>query len=259
MNLFLVELKGNLRYFLVWIVVAILSIIFLYLIFPRLTSEGLSIPCITPSNTTCTEFPALCGEYFRVLGMFLTSLFAVVLASRLIALEESRGTAEFLMVRPVSRVVIFLQKYTAFLLILLLFHLVLLLITVIITQAFSPVDIPLSLFLTLIFNSLLLSCTTGSIALFITMVLPKRKSSLPIVVATLILLYIINLFSHGETTAPVFSYLSPFSLVNTNVGASDYHLAGGKIFYFIGTTLFFTGLSLAVFTRKDIQQPWHHK
>ncbi len=269
-HIYLMELKRNRFSFLTWCIV-IVAIVFLFMAFyPVISGSGIisQMSALLESpmmKTWLSAFGADINSMTDVLGFYTTynslyvqllgCIFSIMLASRIVAKEENKKTAEFLLTRPVTRSEILISKILSYLTQLVIFNIILVLIGIISLNIFKSPDAPnfrVDAFLILSLYSFLLMLMMGTIGLFISLLKKRGRAVTGISIGIVIGSYFINAMSRISNKVDFIGYISPFKFVNTDVLSNVYKLDWWRLLYFLGISTVFFIASYNIFKRKDI-------
>ncbi|MFZ0283467.1 MAG: ABC transporter permease subunit, partial [Bacteroidales bacterium] len=166
--------------------------------------------------------------------------------------EEYNKTAEYLLTRPLTRSEIFTSKLAVVVLNVFLLNLVTSLAGFISLELVKKVPFNINAFLILSVYTLLLNFLFGSIGLFLSTLVKKPKPITTLCIGTVLVFYFIYTVSKITESASNIGYISPFRFVDVNTLDPAYKLNPWNLLYFIGISLFLTGISYRLYKRKDI-------
>ena len=92
----------------------------------------------------------------------------------------------------------------------------------------------------------------GSIGLFISLLFKRGKAITGAVMGIVMVSYILDAFSKVSKEMDFIGYISPFKFININIISPDYGFDWWRILYFAGLSVFFLGLTILVYRKKDI-------
>ena len=187
--------------------------------------------------------------YIILLGTF----FSIMLAGKILALEEREKTAEFLLAKPVTRQEVVQSKLAAF------FTYLLLLNVIILTIGFIGLEIfrggseysPMA-FLIHSFYSFLLMLVFGAIGFLISLLIKRARPITNISIGIVFGAYLIDILSQISASTEKFGYLSPFKFMDTEILRPEYGLEWWRVVYFLGLSLVLITLTFVIYKRKDI-------
>ncbi len=187
--------------------------------------------------------------YIILLGTF----FSIMLAGKILALEEREKTAEFLLTKPVTRLEVVRSKLAAFFTYLLLLNVVILTIGFIGLEIFKGnSDYRPMTFLIHSFYSFLLMLAFGASGLLLSLLIKRGRPITNILIGIVFGGYLIDILSQISASTEKFGYLSPFKFMDTGILRPDYGLELWRVLYFLGLSLVFITLTFVVYKKKDI-------
>jgi ABC-2 type transport system permease protein len=221
MNIYLHEFKANFKSILTW-VFSIMALIILFMaLFSSIASEAEAI------NIVMANYPpellrafgmdnmdmATPMGYFGLIFLFVQICVAVQAANygiSLISIEERDLTADFLLAKPVSRVKILTTKLLAALSSLLVVNLVIWICSYIaLNQFIGDRTFDTATLVRLLGTITFLQLFFLVVGLFLSLLLKKVRSVIPISMGLVFSLYILNAFG-GSFGTDLFTYLTPF-------------------------------------------------
>ena len=187
--------------------------------------------------------------YIILVGTF----FSIMLAGKILALEEREKTAEFLLTKPVTRLEIVWSKLAAFITYLLLLNVIMLSIGFIGLEIFKgESDYRPVAFLIYSFYFFLLMLTFGAIGLFLSLLIKRGRSITNMLIGVVFGGYLIDVLSKVTASTEKFGYLSPFKFIDAGVLRLDYGLEWWRVLYFLGLSLVLITLTFIIYKKKDI-------
>ncbi len=187
--------------------------------------------------------------YIILLGTF----FSILLAGKILALEEREKTAEFLLTKPVTRLEVARSKLAAFLTYLLLLNVIILTIGFIGLEIFKGnSDYRPTAFLIHTFYSFLLMLAFGALGLFLSLLIKRGRPITNISIGIVFGGYLIDILSQMTVSTEKFGYLSPFKYIDTGLLRPDYGLELWRVLYFLGLFLLLVTLTFVIYRKKDI-------
>ena len=264
-NLFLKELKRNALSLMIWTIVITLLIsltMSVYSTFMANQSKIAGMLTIIPKGALQFKGISNFNDLLSVLGfysannviymMVLGSIFAIVLASNILLKEEYDKTAEYLFTRPLTRSEIFMSKLAVLSLNVFILNLVTALAGFICMEIVKTGPFSIRAFLILSLYTMLLNMLFGAIGLFLSTLVKRAKPITTLSIGLVLILYFIYTVSKITESAAKIGYLSPFRYANVDAINPTYKLDLWHLAYFIGISLFLTGLSYRIYLRKDI-------
>jgi len=187
--------------------------------------------------------------YIILLGTF----FSIMLAGKILALEEREKTAEFLLTKPVTRLEIVRSKLAVFFTYLLLLNVIILFIGFIGLEIFKgDSDYRPVAFLIHSFYSFLLMLTFGAIGLFLSLLIKRGRPITNLSIGIVFGGYLIDILSQVTASTDKLGYLSPFKFIDTGVLRPDYGLEWWRVVYFLGLSLVLITITFVIYKKKDI-------
>lgn len=154
------------------------------------------------------------GTQIYPLLVLFAAIYAVMLFSQLLSREESEGTAEFLMAKPVSRSEIFLGKAVAGLVLAVAFNGVLFLITWAAFAQFHTAPYSVSTLAWFTAGMLLVTFVFGGCGLVVSAYITRPRTLMPVTLGIAIGTYLLGIASAMSPKLNDLRYLSPFPFVN---------------------------------------------
>ncbi len=264
-NLFLMEMKRNMLSLIIWTILISLLIALTMSVFRTFIenqSKVMGMINLIPKGVLQFKGISNFDDLFSVLGfysvnniiymMVLGSIFAIVISSNILLKEEYNKTAEYLLTRPLTRSEIFTSKLAVVFLNVFLLNLVTSLAGFISLELVKKAPFNINAFLILSVYTLLLNLLFGSIGLFLSTLVKKPKPITTLCIGMVLVFYFIYTVSKITESASDIGYISPFRFVDVNALDPAYRLNPWNLLYFIGISLFLTGISYRLYKRKDI-------
>ena len=264
-NLFLKEMRRNAFSLVIWMIIITLLIsvtMSVYRTFIENQSKITGMLSLVPKGALQFKGISNFNDLLSVLGFYaannviymlvLGSIFSIVLSSNILLKEEYNKTAEYLLTRPLTRSEIFFSKLAVLYLFVFLLNLVTALAGFICMELVKKGPFSIRVFLILSFYTLLLNILFGAIGLFISTLIKRSKPITTLSIGLVLIFYFIYTLSKIAEGAAGIGYLSPFKYVNLDVINAAYGIDLWHLLYFLGISLFLTGLSYLLYKRKDI-------
>lgn len=263
-NLYAKEMKRNLKLFLVWLIFTSALILLTLSMVPTMTAsvDKLSGFLDAYPESFRKAFGLDVESWSSVLGIYVTyfvfynlvmgGIFSIFLATGILAKEENRKTADFLLSRPICRGEVVGGKLLAYLSYLILFNLGLTLVGFIGMELFKQSPYESGPYFILCTYGFLLTLLFGAIGLFTSILAKRGRSTMGAGIGAVLGGYFIDALSKAVEKAEKFGYISPFRFVDIDVLAPDYGFVWWRLLYFLGLTTLFFGMTFAVYRRKDI-------
>ncbi|MEE9389709.1 MAG: ABC transporter permease subunit [Candidatus Aminicenantaceae bacterium] len=267
-NIYFKELKRNRNSFIAWsifIIAVILMEMGFYRLFMKeemlglmktffenpfwkniMSAFGMSLDMLT---NVLGYYAARSAIYIILLGTF----FSIMLAGKILALEEREKTAEFLLTKPVTRLEIVRSKLAVFFTYLLLLNVIILFVGFIGLEIFKgDSDYRPVAFLIHSFYSFLLMLTFGAIGLFLSLLIKRGRPITNLLIGIVFGGYLIDILSQVTASTDKLGYLSPFKFIDTGVLRPDYGLEWWRVVYFLGLSLVLITITFVIYKKKDI-------
>ncbi|RDI90671.1 hypothetical protein Ob7_08132 [Thermosipho africanus Ob7] len=257
------ELRSNIKLFIIW---AFVLFLFSYMIAPFIDtvmkdSEEMinfikSLPKFMVKIFNISENSITPEGFFGMKIMMMAQIFAgvfsIILASNLFANEFENKTIEYLLVKPISRKKIYLEKLIAILIFYTLFFLifctsVLALFKVYVSYEYSPyILFGYSLYLYVI------EIFFGCLTIFLSVIFQKTILSISLSLSTFILMYIIDILGSANEKISFLRYLSIFKYISIGdtINNNVVYINNSIILILLGFVISLFGLK--IFTRKDV-------
>jgi ABC-2 type transport system permease protein len=267
MNRYLVymELRRNLRAFLVWTLIIALLIFFTMSFFRTVTQYQQQIAKVIkliPIAAMKMRGFSNVSDIFSVIGfyaannvvymMLLGSIYSIILSSNIILKEEYGKTAEFLLTRPITRMQVFYSKAILALLFIVILNVVEAFVSYFSIQGFKTGEFNVHPFLVLTLYTLLLNLFFLSAGFFISVIIRRAKPVTSFCIGLVMVLYFLYSISRITGVDGNFGYISPFKWVNVDVLQPAYTYEPLRIAAFIAATMSLIILSGFIYRKKDI-------
>ncbi len=264
-DLFVLEMRRNLKSLVLWSVV-IGALIFFTMSFFRtvvgyqqqISGMFQMVPVMVIKMRGFSNF----NDIFSVMGfytanniiymMLIGSIFGTVLSGNILLKEEYGKTAEYLMSRPIMRTEIFLTKITVAFLNIFILNVLAAVISYIAIRIYKNGPFRVEPFLVLTLYTFLLNLLFGAIGLFISVIIKRARPVTFFCVGLVLVFYFINTISKMAGVEGSFGYLSPFKWVDVDVLSPAYGFDMLRITTFILVTALFIAISGFIYRRKDI-------
>ena len=193
----------------------------------------------------------LAMEQFSFVWPILAIVLTIGFANYAFAAEKERGTIELLLSQPISRTKLFLSKYAAGLIGVLIFSLVTILAIFPLTKIHG-VSVNTNGVLLLFGISFLFAWTIYGIAFLASVVFNERSKATFLVGGILILMYVLNIVANLKESFHLIKYFSIFYYYNPTQAIDKAHLLNGAIVVFVGIIVATFCLGLIWFNKQDI-------
>ncbi len=227
MNMYLHEVKAMRKSAIIW-TCALIALATLYLmIFPSMANnvadykkllEGYPPQIREILNINLNYISSVVGFYSMVFSFIILSgaIQAMNIGVSLLSKENRERTADFLLVKPVSRSKIVTEKILAALTILVLTNIVFNAVTIIIANSVKTSSFDVKLFFMINLSMFFVQLIFLALGLCISVFFKKLKSVLPISLGVVFGFYMIGALVVAGSNSDVARYISPFEYFNLN-------------------------------------------
>ncbi len=190
--------------------------------------------------------------YATLYVALLGSVFSISVAAGIIHKEQSLGTAEFLLAKPLSRNQIFGAKLAAYLLLVLAINVIAFFAAWTSLLAFSPGPFRLGALVIVSTYCLLLSLAMGGIGLLTSLTVKRMRSLIGPAIGIVLGFYLWDTITKIASQYEAWGWLSPFKWVDVKVTVPDYGFAWWRLVLFTALIVGCFLSSLVVYRKKDI-------
>jgi len=192
----------------------------------------------------------LASKQFGFVWQLLAAILAITIAGNDLAAEVEKGTIEYLLSQPISRLKLYFARYVSGTILLTIFAAISTLLVIPIAMVFN-VDYAAEIYYKLFFVAWLYSLATYSIAYFLSAAFSSKGTVYGISAGIITVMYIAFLFSALKESLDWLKYASFFHYFSADI------LYSGKIdklgaLIFVLTIIIFLTLGAVVFKQKDI-------
>lgn len=206
-------------------------------------------------NMEKLNFTTMLG-FYAVEGYLMVtlvgSIYASIMASNMLAKEESEKTIEFLLAKPVSRTQIVTQKLLVVITNLLIFNVV---ITALVYIAFQMADehsVDMETFAMLALAPVLLHLTFASISFFISSIMRRSRNILSVSLGIVFVTYFFDIIQGISDKMDNLKYVTPFEYVNASEIVENVGLDPFYVTIMVIIMVLTVALSYFVYNKKDI-------
>lgn len=263
-NLLKMELRRDLKVFLI---VSLMNTAFLAVTMAMYSGMKEAMMSVTELYSTMPEGFAKAlnfqdGQWNTFLGFYATyaiyygplflGMLAIYLGSAVVAREEYKGTAEFLLAKPISRNKIWYSKWLVMIIYVVLANMLLWLNGIIwgaadsgFTETFTSITILhiYGLFICLFF---------GSLGLFISVLAKRSRSLTGQAIGIVFIGYMLDIIIKISDKADFVGYLTPFKYQNINLLDPTYHMEWWRIAVTGGAFVVLTLLGARIYQKRNI-------
>ncbi len=264
MLIFLRELKRNRKAFVIWILILAGFNAMMFAFFPSLSGEAQKIKDLMdvyPDSMKSAfgldrlDMSTIMGFYGIENYLFIAllgSIYAMLLGAGILSKEESDGTIEFLLSKPVTRNKIVTGKALCVLFYILLFNIIMTSANFIFFEIFKKEAYSIKAFVLVSVGPLLLHLTFSAIGFFISMFIVKAKAIYPIAIGAVMGAYLISIVSSISEKAEALKYITPFKYVDASelIIEEKIRIVYLAIIFFVITASITA--SYVIYNKKDI-------
>ncbi|MDF2866429.1 MAG: hypothetical protein K0R72_1247 [Clostridia bacterium] len=260
MNIYLHELKSNMKFAFIWIIVLIMLAAIMVLMYTSISQD------IDVFKSMLNNFPenlrivfgisierigSILGYYSSfVLTIILVScsVEAMILGVSILSKETREKTADFLYTKPISRNKIITSKLLASFTLLCISNIIYTLSLFFALSSVSGVSFNLNTFFLIAFIPFIVQLIFFTLGIFVSAIFSKIKAVLPISMGIVFAFYLLSSFADEKLRV-----LMPFKYFDTNyiLNNSKYELSYTILTFAIIAIL--TILTYAIYNKKDIQ------
>lgn len=190
--------------------------------------------------------------YSTLYVALLGSAFSMSVSAGIIAREESQGSADFLLAKPVTRSEVALTKIAAWLLLVIALNVVTFIAGWASLAAFSPLPWRFASYVALSVYSLLLSVSLGAVGLLFSLLVRRARSLTGPGIGIVLGFYLWDAVAKMSATYDAWGWASPFKWMDLKVTAQGYALAGWRVALFGVLAVSCAVGAVLVYRRKDI-------
>lgn len=263
MNIYRFELKSLRKNTIIW-TLSLIGIAALYLsLFPSISKDGEDFKNLLGSYPESIRnmlgiqldyITTVLGYYSMIFSFVLLggAIQAMNLGLSILSKESRERTADFLLVKPVSRTKIITSKLFASLTVLLLTNVGFFIASALLANAVKNAEYDFMSFFMVNFTLFLIQIIFFSLGLVISVFFQKLKAVLPLSLGTVIALYMIGALLTMGSDGDFIRYLSPFKyfdiiyIINNGSYEAPYLLTGAVI------TIISIAVTYIIYTKKDI-------
>ena len=190
-------------------------------------------------------------EHFSLVWPIMMIFFMIAIATFSLATEVEKGTAEILLSRPVSRVEIFLARYLAGIIILLIFTLISVYSLIPLAELHN-IEYALENYCTMTILGLLFGWAVFSFAMMLSAIFSEKGRVYMIGGMTIVGMYIANVASSLLEKLENLQYISFFHYYDYQAALVENHIDELSIYVFIGVAVVCTCVGLIWFNKRDV-------
>jgi ABC-2 type transport system permease protein len=190
--------------------------------------------------------------YGTIYVALLGSVFSISIAAGILHKEQSLGTAEFLLAKPLSRSQIFSAKLAAYALLVITINILAFFAAWACLSAFSPEPFRLESLAIVSTYSLLLALSMGGIGLIVSLTVKRMRSLIGPAIGVVLGFYLWDTVAKISEKYAVWGWLSPFKWIDMKVTAPEYSFSWWRLALFGALIVGCYLASLVVYRKKDI-------
>ena len=263
-NLLFFELRRNRSRFVVWFLVLTGLVVFTMAALPAMLEDQAQVEAMMEMfpdgfkkafGMDAQSWGNALGVYstYHVFYAFLSgAIFAISLGMNIIAKEESKRTAEFLLTRPVNRLEIIASKSAAYFVYVTLLNIGLMGVGWIAIKVVSVNPIDMGPYFVFSLYGYLLNLLFGCLGLMISTLIKRGKTSPAAGIGIVLGFYFIDSLARASEVLGAIGFISPFHAADTKVLSPDFGIELWRILYFIVPIVLFTATAFAAYRRKEI-------
>lgn len=201
------------------------------------------------SFTTVEGF--LSTEQFSMMWPLLLILMLVGFAGASIAGEIEKGTIELLISQPISRAKLFLSRYLAGVLMLLIFVVFSIFAAIPLAEAYN-INFKADNFVTMAVLGFIFGLSIFSLGMFFSSIFSDKGKVFFATGGLLVVMYVLNIVSSIKESLVDLKYFSVFYYFNPSKALVYHQIDNWAYLVFISSAFILTILGLIIFTRRDI-------
>nr|ASV47096.1 multidrug ABC transporter permease [uncultured bacterium] len=199
-----------------------------------------------------TEVTGYFGGRVYSLLLLLGSIYLIMLAASILGGEEEDGTAEFLLVKPLTRNAVVTAKLLCVLFYAALLTLVLYGASWLVFAAVDRGGVDGTDVLLFAAGSLLVTSAFGALGLLLSTVVVSARAAYPIGIGVVLLSYFLLIVSNANPDARALRHLSFFSYADAADIVNDSTIRPAQLLVLLAVTTVGLALAYRIYNRKDI-------
>lgn len=263
MNVFKREVKGSFKSLVIWSVVIIVFVAAGLYKYTGFDASGMDISVLMDSMpkmvmavfgmsafdlNKATGFYGIIYQYILLMGGF----FAAYIGFNTLVKEERDNTTEFLMVKPISRRRIVLEKLTANMVQLMIFTIISFLSSVIGLKILIPKEDLLSVLINLHLGMFMVQLILMAMGLMISSVMKNTSKVSSIVMSTVFVFYVISVLIDFNDAFEVLRIVCPFKYFNPAQIIAGDSLSLLYCIISLAGAIVFSSLSIPIYEKRDL-------
>jgi ABC-2 type transport system permease protein len=190
--------------------------------------------------------------YATLYVALLGSVFSISIAATILHKEQSYGTAEFLLTKPLSRTQIFLAKLAAYLTLVVAINVLSFFAAWTCLSAFSTKSVRVGALAIVSTYSLLLSLAMGGTGFLLSLSVKRMRSLTGPAIGVVLGFYFWDMVAKITQKYEAWGWLSPFKWMDLKVTVADYAFTWWRLLLFAALIVVCFGYSLVAYRKKDI-------
>jgi ABC-2 type transport system permease protein len=261
--LFLKELKQNRTSFLVWSLTIVALIFMTMAAMPTMMATGgikdllnayppEFMRAFSIDPTTFSDPLGFYSVYSTLYVALLGSIFSISMAATILHKEQSLGTAEFLLAKPLSRLQIYWLKLAAYLTFMVALNAIIFLAGWASLAAFSTQPFRMETLIVLSTYAFLLALSMGGVGILVSVLVKRARSLIGPAIGIALGFYFWDTVAKITQKFDAWGWLSPFKWIDLKVTVPGYDFVWWRLMMF-GILIVCCFLSSSViYRRKDI-------
>jgi ABC-2 type transport system permease protein len=184
-------------------------------------------------------------------SMIMGSIFAIMLCANSLSKEESEKTIEYLFSKPISRKSIFLSKFVAAHLLILLLNLIIIIIGYIGLEIFKTSDYNFYSYIVISVYTYLLMIFFASAGFLLAATQKRGRVAIGLLIGIVMGSYFWDIISKIITQTQFIGWFTPYKYVDLEVLKSGYSFELYRVAFFAIFILLFSGISYIVYRKKN--------
>jgi ABC-2 type transport system permease protein len=266
LNLFIQELKANMRGCIIAGLFAAAMLSMLYIIFSSMMEGGdmnrlLELYSTMPEdlqvafNIQVDQWTSILGihaSYFVYYIPLMLGCYSAILGAKILAKEEQHKTAEFLLTRPVSRGEVVTSKLLSLIILITGFNVLGFITGWIGCGIVSGWNYNVQSLAVLHTYGLLICLFFSFLGIFLTVLMKRAKAITGIVIGIVMGAYFVDMILRISDKAQFLLFFTPFHYMNLDVLSSGYGFDAWRICTMIGVSVVLILLTHLLYRRRDI-------
>lgn len=264
MALFLRELKGNRKSFIIWTVCMVALNAMMMMFYPTVADQAKQLnellknypkALMAAFNFDKLSFSDVLGYYGTESYTFIMlfgSLYAMIMSASILSKEESEKTIEFLLSKPVTRAYVVSGKLICAALYIFLFDLIFSITNYIFFEMVKRSNYDMKAFLLISAGPLLIHLTFAAIGFLISVFVVKAKSVIPISLGVVLGTYFLSIASDLTDKLKNLKYITPFKYVDAADLILNKRIEGVYLLIMFVVIVVSIAAVYIIYNRKDI-------